>query len=142
MSFTVQYTALILIILSFLIGAFIRPEGTEIASKEKNKEVVVLDNAPKEKKKIKLTKLEFNKVFLEGSDKLLPEELVGLTQLLLSHDLKAELTIYGSSTKLILSRIAKLQDYLLEAGLPLSAYDVKAIKEKNLKQLSVKVIYI
>lgn len=136
MSFTVQYTALILIILSFLIGAFIRPEADSLKPTKTEKEIT---EVVAKKKVASITDISFKDLFNKGSNQLDQNQLTGLIQLLLSHDLRAELTIYGTSTELILSRITKLEEFLSQAGLPLVAYDVKAIKDKNEKQLEVKI---
>lgn len=135
MSFTIQYTALILIILSFLIGTFVKPRNDSF-SKGKKVELVTKGVV----KKNKLSSISFDTIFESGTASLDKDQLLGVTQVLFQHDLQAEITIFSTSTSLILKRVEVLQGYLSDVGLPISAYKVRGVKEKTDKQLEVKVV--
>lgn len=135
MSFTIQYTALILIILSFLIGTFVKPESDSFSKGDQ-----VQASIEKVVEKDKLSLISLDKIFESGTANLNKDQLIGISQVLLQHDLQAELTIFSTSTNLILQRVEVLQNHFSDLGLPISAYKVKGVKEKTKKQLEVRVV--
>jgi hypothetical protein len=125
-TFFVQYTTLILIILTFVLGSFIRPQASE---KQPDTPIIT---AVESEKGLELTTIKYESLF--GADnKINSDNLAALESLLLSHDIDAEITVFGDQDSagqgrfaVSLARSIALYRYLRGRAIPASALRVTA----------------
>lgn len=126
MGFSVQYTSLILILLTFLIGTFIKPEQVEAVH------VPVVEAKP-----VSLAVFNFKSIFEEGAATLNQDDLVGISEVLQQHDVEAEVELFDSSATLLVARIMSLKTYFSDNGVLESAINITARQQEADMQLHI-----
>ncbi|RMG42261.1 MAG: hypothetical protein D6719_06875 [Candidatus Dadabacteria bacterium] len=137
--FSLQYTSLILIILTFVIGAFAGEKiGANIKPTAKN-------GGNKQKVEVPIGTVEYNDLFPEKESRLNHAEAGAITEVLLNHDLSATIIISSppesGGIELSLARSITLYRMLVKAKVPASALNILATEERNLPQARVAFYY-
>ena len=124
--FWVQYTSLILIILTFIIAIFFAPDAFRKAEKQKPRIIP------------QVGELTLNNVFIAESSDLKTDAIQGLVFALTNHDLDSQIFVYGDSNELALARSVMLYRELLKQGVPASAVtSYAAVSEERESQIKV-----
>lgn len=129
-AFAVQYISIILIILTFIVGAF----SGNISSANSAQQLAEKISTP-----VLVGQFELPSLFTDGEAVLEQRDNGALEQLLLSHDLKAEVRVGGGASaednsensnkrelELALARSVALYRHLLSLGIPKKSLEVWA----------------
>lgn len=127
MAFGAQLTSVILILLTFLIGAFLRP--TAVTSKAEK--VVVQDTSTT------IGKKTYSKLFIENQAVLDEEQALALKTFLLQHDVYATISLFDQDQSLLLARSAILQRFLEDVRLPIEACRVYTYQQEKNNQVEI-----
>lgn len=130
-AFSLQYTALILIILTFVIGAFVRPHHAPAP------ELYTSPHVPLEQPvSHNAGTISYSDLFFPRSSRLNPAASGAILQFLSNHDVEAEIDVFGAITpdehddqtalNLSLARSAELLKLLTEGGVPPAAVRIYA----------------
>lgn len=138
--FALQYTSLILIILSCVIGAFAaKPLQTADFSPATIIEKHLLLPFPK-----KIGEISYGNLFAYEEAKVNAESADALVQFLKSHDLIAQVQIFRSisngTQSLGVHRSTELFKYLTQRGVPPEALDIVASGKESEEQVKVRFI--
>jgi len=123
-AFATQYTSLILILLTFVLGAFSAPSSSGASSQ-------LTPDSPLSA----FGSLHYTNLFEhQGLDSLEPLLLV-----LRSHDVRVRLTLQADNLGSGLEQLKLLRDYLLSEGIPDEAYKLE-VKEGGKKGVDVQFL--
>ena len=116
---SIEYTALMLIILTFVIGVQFSPNGPRASYAEEASDSK------------RYAALSVNKVFHDGQIEVDMEPLYSITELVQSHDINAEIEVFTSKTDgvdfgLTIARSVMLYKAFLKLGVPPEAVNVIA----------------
>lgn len=132
-TFSVQYTALILIVLTFILGAFIR--GPEIEYPTPSQELKPLGPLTP------AGSLSYGSLFQPNSSMVARGELDALITFLSNHDIKLDLALFleaelppTRAVELSLERSNVILRELIAAGIPPEALQVYAVEQTNVAQ--------
>lgn len=142
--FSLQYTALILIILTFVVGAFSEPETSKT-------EAIMFPQPARAEKAVApaaIARVEYDDLFSLDSDEQLNDGvLAALLTLLRSHDLRATIEIFSPQAApgdgpinpfgKSLARSVTLFRALVDSGVPAGAVIVRTSMEVSTKQARV-----
>ncbi|GEM_PF-3357497 len=107
--FWVQYTSLMLLILTFVLAVFFAP-GAFVKTEQVKPRIIP-----------QLGSMEFSSIFEDSGSQLNKEELDGFIFALSNHDLNSEIYVYGDSIETALSRSVVLYKQLINSGVPSTA---------------------
>jgi hypothetical protein len=127
MAFGAQLTSVILILLTFLIGAFLRPAAVARVAEK----VVVQETSTT------IGKKTYSKLFLENQAVLDEEQALALKTFLLQHDVYATISLFDQDQSLLLARSAILQRYLDDVRLPIEACRVYTYQQEKNNQAEI-----
>ena len=138
-AFALQYTSLIIIVLCFIIGAFVRPASPQVETP-----VDTQRHAPK-----LLANVGFHDLFGSHSAAVEQSEAGVLVTFASSHDVVLEIEVFGdrdlrdedSRVALSVSRATSLQRFLIDSKLPPGALVIRASSSISNEQAQVKVYY-
>jgi hypothetical protein len=134
-SFALQYTSVIIIVLAFIIGSFVKP-FLPPAEKEAKQVFVSVD----------LADLKYDNLFFNSSAKLKTNESEALAKFATAHDLNFNIQVYADnnnseaeSTTISLARSIELYRFLLKQGVPYDAMHIIANTNKSEYQVAIKI---
>ena len=142
-AFYTQYTALILIILTFVIGAFVKPARAALD---------IQDETPAARTPLEaatIGEMKLKNLFLAESSDFDAAELTALETFLVNHDVSIEMEIFSNHDAdqsaddrmgLTLARTIAVMRHLRASGIPAEALHVVASPQQSLQQVHIRFV--
>lgn len=128
-AFQQQYIALILIILTLIIGAFASAKLPKVEVKKI--EVAAIDKISIPKQEVTFANLDFSDLFT-GLIQLNQERAWALAQVLKSHDIKAKIEIFSPDDLVLgLAKNVRLGQFLSQNLVPAESYQIQVSAATN-----------
>ena len=144
-----QYLSVMLIVLSFTIGAFLRGGPTAPPTAVPEKPVDEAASRPQRFVSEKLSDLTYDNLFLDARSELDTDTAGAIADFLRNHDVTAEVELYakpdgeeqtaGGPISLALARAVTLSHYFERADVPQQAIAVYAVEAQNDLQARVRL---
>ena len=147
--FTTQYTAVLLIILTFVVGAFARPKPgvtLELPRGAGSIEKPIVETPSRPEKEI--GKLKIADAFSSETNALRTEQFSGVVLALKSHDIGVKLIIReqlageGEAQARLLSRIVSTYRWLESLGIPSGTYQVEGAVVPEITNTEVEIEFL
>lgn len=142
--FALQYTSVILIVLTFTIGALFKPPApVSVPLKVEKPQIKALELGPE------IGKINYHKLFSEQSNELQIDKVAALSHVLKHHDINARISVYLNSEGKIsesnafaisIARMLTLEQYFRKQALPEEAISIAAVEEARDYQVAINFV--